>query len=237
MIDSDDKGRSDHPDDRILRLSDFGQPQPSRIVGEMRAYWDSLRQGRAVPARGDVTPLGLRSSLDFAFILERVGPGAARFRLAGRHLIDLLGMEARGMPLCALMHPGSRGMLSDLLEAVFQGPQIAEIDLVSPGGFARPELAGKMLLLPLRSDLGDVSRVLGCVVAPGSMGATPRRFDLAGERAYPVIDGARVLAPSPSAQGFADPPEPWRPAAPRAAADVEETPEERRLRFRIISND
>lgn len=237
MIDGDDNCGIDEGLGRILRLSEFGQPQPARILVGMRAYWDSLRQGRAVPARTDVTPLGLQGALDQAFILERVGPGGGRFRLAGRHLVDLLGMEVRGMPLCALMHPGSRGRLSDVLEAVFQGPQIAEIDLVSPGGYGCPELTARMLLLPLRSDLGDVTRVLGCLVAQGEIGSPPRRFDLIAERADPVIEGGRVLVPSPSAKGFADPPEPWRPARPRPATCLEETPEERRLRFRVISND
>lgn len=222
--------------DRVLRLSDFGQPQPGRVLAEMRAYWSSLRQGRSVPSRADVTPLGLRATLDFAFILERIAPGAARFRLAGKHLIDLLGMEARGMPLCALMSPGFRGRLSDILETVFQGPQITEIDLVAAASYGRPELAGKMLLLPLRSDLGDVTRALGCLVSVGEVGAAPRRFDLIADRAEPVIEGGRVLVPSPSAPGMAEPPATWRPA-PRPPIIEEETPEERRARFRVISND
>lgn len=236
MIDGEGTYRPEGPE-RVLHLSDFGHPQTTRVVAEVRAYWMSLRQGRAVPARADITPLGLRSTLEFAFILERVGSGAARFRLAGRHLIDLLGMEARGMPLCAVLNPGYRGRLSDVLETVFQGPQIVEMDLVSSGSYGRPELTGKMLLLPLRSDLGDVTRALGCLVAAGEIGAAPRRFDLIADRADPVIAGARVLAPSPSAQGFAEPPPLWKPAAPRPPVTKDGTPEERRLRFRVISND
>ena len=234
---TEDEGRDGAgPFDHVLRLSEFGHPQPARVLAEMRAYWTSLRRGRAVPARADITPLGLRSTLDFAFILERIAPGAARFRLAGKHLIDLLGMEARGMPLCALMNPGYRGRLSDVLETVFQGPQIVEADLLSPASYGRPELTGKLLLLPLRSDLGDVTRALGCLVSVGEAGAAPRRFDLGAERADPVIEGGRVLTPSPSALGMAEPPAIWRPA-PRPPIIEEETPEERRARFRVISND
>lgn len=236
-IEGDGGGRTDDGLERILRLSDFGARHPGRILADLRNYWDGLRHGRAVPCRSDITPLGLGGALDHAFILERVGAGGARFRLAGRHLVDLLGMEVRGMPLCALMHPGSRGRLSDVLEAVFQGPQIAEVDLVSPGSYGCPELSAKLLLLPLRSDLGDVTRALGCLVTQGEIGAAPRRFDLVGERADPVIPGGRVLTPSPSAAGFAEPPEIWKPAAPKRTIREDETPEERRLRFRVISND
>ncbi|MBB1491991.1 MULTISPECIES: PAS domain-containing protein [unclassified Paracoccus (in: a-proteobacteria)] len=237
MVESNDSNGIDEALDRVLRMADFGPRQPSRILAELRAYWASLRHGRAVPSRADVTPQGLGGALEYAFILERVGPGGARFRLAGRHLVDLMGMEVRGMPLCALMHPGSRGRLSDVLEAVLQGPQIAEIELASPGSYGAPELTGRMLLLPLRSDLGDVTRVLGCLASEGEIGTAPRRFDLMAERADPVIEGGRLLPPSPSAAGFAEPGASWTPAEPRVHIHEDDTPEERRLRFRVISND
>ena len=35
-----------------------------------------------------------------------------------------------------------------------------------------------MVLMPLRSDLGDVSRVLGCFVAKGELGTQPRGFEI-----------------------------------------------------------
>ncbi|WP_052174848.1 PAS domain-containing protein [Paracoccus sanguinis] len=259
--------------ERLLRLSDFDARSPDRVAGALRDYWLSLRRGRAVPSRADVEPAGLRAALPFAFILERVAPGAARFRLAGRHLVDLMGMEVRGMPLCSVLNAPSRGRLSDVLEAVFKGPQIAELDLIGPVGYGRPALTGRMLLMPLKSDLGDVSRALGCLATEGEIGAAPRRFDIAADRAMPVVEGARVLTPQPSMHGFAEPPAPWRgepfapddadspasvprrrPAAgrppslptmpplfdapaPRPAIREDETPEERRARFRVISND
>ena len=233
----DDDDVMDPVSGRVLHLADFEPQKPARVVSFVRDYWWSLRRGRAIPARADVDPAGLRAALDHAFILERVAPGAARFRLAGRHLIDLMGMEVRGMPLCSILHAGSRGRLSDILEAVFKAPQIAELDLLSPATYARPELNARLLLLPLRSDLGDVTRALGCLAAEGEIGSCPRRFDIVADRAAPVIEGARVLTPSPSAVGFAEPPAPWQPAAPRPAIAEAETPEERRARFRVISTD
>lgn len=252
----DDEGAGNGPD-RVLRLADYDTRDPARIVAGLRDYWWSLRRGRAIPSRADVNPAGMRAALDQAFILERVAPGAARFRLAGRHLVDLMGMEVRGMPLCAFLNPAFRGRLSDVLEAVFKAPQIAELDLLSPAGYARPELAARMVILPLKSDLGDVTRALGCLAAQGEIGTGPRRFDILADRASPVIDGARILDPSPSIPGLAEPPTPWRPAVPsaftpppsrtappaqhttpaRETIPEAETPEARRARFRIISND
>lgn len=244
---SDDHGPLDDRDDavrgldaphegKLLHLSDHGTAQPEHILHELRSYWDSLRNGRAIPARAEVEPRAIRRTLDYAFILERIAPGAARFRLAGRHLIDLMGMEVRGMPLCALFDTGSRGRLSDVLETVFRGPQIARIRLEAPASYGRPKLAGSLLLLPLRSDLGDVTRALGCLVSEGEIGQTPRRFDLAGEALFPVIPGAHIIEPSASITGFAESPASWRADTARPAPDPT-TPEERRARFRLVTND
>ncbi|WCR08907.1 PAS domain-containing protein [Paracoccus fistulariae] len=168
-------------------------------MAEMRAYWQTLCRGRAIPQRSDIEPRSIKIGLDHAFILERMAPGAARFRLAGRHLIDLMGMEVRGMPLCAVLNPTSRGRLSDILEAVFKAPQIAELELFAKAEYGRPEMRAQVLLLPLKSDLGDVTRALGCLVSEGRVGMAPRRFDLVGDKMLPIIEGGKTLAPSPSA--------------------------------------
>lgn len=248
---SEDKGQNDGPTGKLprptqkngtlLRLSDHSRLSGEQMLTEVRAYWNTLRRdGQAVPARSDVQPEGLRRALDYSFLVERIAPGAARFRLAGRHLIDLMGMEVRGMPLCAFLNPNSRGKLSDILESVFRGPQIVDMMLLSPANYGRPTLPARLLILPLRSDLGDVTRALGCLIADGEPGQTPRRFDMVHYGLEPIIPGGSVLEPTASAAGFAEPPQPWVRPAPRTVALVDNlpvTPEERRAGFRIISSD
>ncbi|MBL3673425.1 PAS domain-containing protein [Paracoccus sp. KCTC 42845] len=224
---------------QVLQLADFNPDQPARIMADLRAYWDSLRKGRAVPARADVHPHGIHRALDHAFILERIAPGAGRFRLAGQHLIDLMGMEVRGMAFCSLANPSSRGRWSDVLESVFRAPQIAEMTLHAKADYARPELSARLLLLPLASDLGDVTRALGCIIAEGQIGIAPRRFDLVADQVLPIIDGGKTLTPSPSDLG-----QDWRSARPaklQAPLPAElpgkrtDSPESRRSRFRLIT--
>lgn len=199
---------------RVISLTGRTTLAPAMVASLMRDYWDSLRQGRAVPLRSDVDSRGMRGILEYAFVLERIAPGAARFRLAGQHLVDLMGMEVRGMPLCAFFVPGSRGHLSDVLETVFRAPQIAQLNLAAPASYAQPALTGTMLLLPLRSDLGDVNRALGCLATQGmtapDAGRGPRRFELQGETLSPLVDGGKVVAPTASLPGLSEPPAPWR---------------------------
>jgi hypothetical protein len=224
---------------QILQLADFNPAQPARILADMRAYWDSLRRGRAVPARSDIQPQGIHRALDHAFILERIAPGAARFRLAGQHLIDLMGMEVRGMAFCSLANPSSRGRWSDVLESVFRAPQLAQMTLHAKAEYARPELSARLLLLPLSSDLGDVTRALGCIIAEGQIGIAPRRFDLVSDEVMPIIEGGKTLAPSASDFG-----RDWRGAGPGKALDLQpserpakraDSAESRRAKFRVIT--
>ena len=53
--------------------------------------------------------------------------------------------------------------------------------MASPAGFGRARLEGEMILAPLRSDLGDIDRVLGGIAYDGRVGRTPRRIEILGQ--------------------------------------------------------
>lgn len=188
-----------------------------QYLSEIRAYWDALRDGREVPFRSEIDPRGIERALEYAFVLERIAPQVARFRLAGTHLNDLMGMEVRGMPLTALFTPKSRTEVSDILQVVFGGPKTAELTLRAETGFGKPEMHAKLLILPLKSDLGDISRALGCFMAEGPIGRAPRRFDLIECTVSPI-----EIAPQtqrrplrhPFPDGFAEPPTPYSGSMP-----------------------
>jgi hypothetical protein len=192
--------------DNIVSFSGFRKDMKFPAISEIRAYWEALRNGRTVPMRSEVDPRGIERSLEHAFILERIAPQVARFRLAGMHLTDLMGMEVRGMPLTALFAPVARVHVAETVEQVFAGTAVADLALVAETGFGKPPLAARLLLLPLQSDLGDISRALGCLVAEGHIGRTPRRFDIA-EATMTAIRGAPATAgPTVRSQpGFAEP--------------------------------
>jgi hypothetical protein len=131
-----------------------------------------------LPSRSEVDPRALEGVLGHAFILERIAPGLARFRIAGSHLGEFTGLELRQMPVSVLFGIHSRAVLADALEAVFDEPAAVHMDLVSNGGITQSELRGEMILLPLRSDTGEVNRVIGGIAMDGQAGRKPRRLDI-----------------------------------------------------------
>lgn len=202
----------------VVPLADVRKAMQYPQISEIRAYWEGLRDGRGVPLRADVDPRGIEGALEHAFILERVAPRVARFRVAGAHLNDLMGMEVRGMPMSSIFAPATRVDLVPLLEQVFLTPAVAELTLRGEAGMGRPPLVGSLLILPLRSDLGDVSRALGCLVTRGAIGHAPRRFEVTDRRMIPIhAEGLPAPATGQHHQpGLAEAAAAFAPRPPRA---------------------
>jgi hypothetical protein len=147
-------------------------------LNSLETYWRALRHARHIPSRNDIRPHEIDGALPHAFILQRVAPGVARMRVAGQQLHELLQMDARGMPISTFFQPNARDQIADLVEMAFSEPAIIAVPLVSPGSVVRAPLTGTMLLLPLRDEVGETSRVLGALVTDGNRGIRPRRFDV-----------------------------------------------------------
>ncbi len=173
---------------KIVAMDRFDSGRSLSPIRQAEAYWTALLGDSDIPMRSQIDPRGLENILEYTFILERIAPGLARFRLAGSHLTEIFGMEVRGMPLTALFEPSARDQVSRHLDAVFAAPAIAELSLESAGKLGRMRLQARMILLPLKSDLGDVSRALGVMVSDGAIGVTPRRFALTKDRVRPVAE-------------------------------------------------
>ncbi|MFV0333315.1 MAG: PAS domain-containing protein [Tropicimonas sp.] len=148
------------------------------VLQQIDDYWARLRGAEAVPARAHLNPRDIHYALSACFVLERIAPGVARFRLAGSHLNDLMGMEVRGLPLSSIFLPGARERMRGALQQVFDSPAKAWITLSADRGIGKPPLDACLLLLPMRSDDGQVSLALGCLATLGAPGRRPRRFDV-----------------------------------------------------------
>lgn len=168
-------------------------------LASVLAYWDRLRRGRTVPARSDLDPVALQPWLAGSGILERDAGGSIRFRLGGRVIAGILGVDARGMPFRALFAVAARDRLTGLTEALFDGPQLLCLTLVAPHAAAgQPPIKVPMLVLPLSDGSGAVTRALVCVdVDPRAGAALPCRFHirqavLSNPTPHPRLVGLRV---------------------------------------------
>ena len=218
--------KSDNSPHNITSMTEFRAEVGYSAISQVEAYWEGLRGARLMPKRSEIDPRGIESALEHTFVLERIAPGMARSRIAGSHLSDLMGMEVRGMPLTSLITPPCRRQINDLLEDVCQRPAVCELRLNAEVSVTKPQLDGRLLLLPLKSDLGDVSRILGCLVAQGELGHTPRRFDVVGAKIKSVtapstLPMSQPVAPSvpdapAQAEGFAEPARAFKSHTPRA---------------------
>lgn len=184
----------------VVTMSGYQQESRFLALSQVEAYWEGLRQGRDVPMRSDIDPRGIEDALEYAFILERIAPGLARLRVAGSHLSDVMGMEVRGMPITSFVPPNGRAGFSETLEQVMTGPCKARVQMSAETGIGKPPLEGRMLLLPLRSDFGEITRVLGCFDSQGNIGRAPRRFNILRSD----LDEIGDIAKSPPASGAPD---------------------------------
>lgn len=194
-------------DDSVVPFSRMKTDMRFPSISVVRAYWEALRNGRDVPCRSEIDPRGIRTALEHTFILERIAPRVARFRLSGKHLNDLMGCEVRGMPLTSFFTPAARGEIETLLARVFDGPETADLTLSAESAAGQGAMEARLLLLPMKSDLGDISRALGCLVCDGAIRRTPVRFTIAAARVMPTGGSAPAGAlrrPASIAPGFGE---------------------------------
>ena len=162
----------------VVKMSNYRTDTGFSAMSQVESYWEALRGSRLVPKRSEIDPRGIEHALEYTFVLERIAIGMARFRIAGSHLCNIMGMEVRGMPLSSFITPSGHETLGSVLEDVFQSPSACELEMEAEVGRKKPAMEARMVLMPLRSDLGDVSRILGCFVAKGELGTQPRRFEI-----------------------------------------------------------
>ncbi|MCO6382066.1 PAS domain-containing protein [Oceanicola sp. 502str15] len=239
----------DDSDREVVSLMKYHNDIRFPAVHALRQYWEELRGPRQVPSRAEVDPRAIEETLEYAFILERIAPGVGRFRLAGMHLNDLMGMEVRGMPCTSMFMPEHRATLSRALEDVFAGPSTALLTLAGERGVGRPPMDAQMLLLPLASDFGDVTRALGCLCTIGPIGRSPRRFIVKDDVVRPIRTGVKHELTDPpqtrddrltarrtrqqlnETPGFSEPAASYTPPQPRTPPSRPEPGEKPRLRL------
>ncbi len=171
------------------------------MLASLKSYWERLRAGRIAPYRAEIDPRQFEGALENMFIIERLAPDNMRIRLAGMKICEMIGMEVRGMQPGFLIDEVDRLRFERLLGVVMGEPAVVELQLE-----ARSRLGpyhASMLLMPLRSDLGDINRVLGCTSGEGDRFTAPLAFSITDVAVTPIepAQGAETRQALP---GFAE---------------------------------
>ncbi|WOI57216.1 PAS domain-containing protein [Palleronia sp. LCG004] len=218
-------------DDRIVSLGARRAAQAyDPAFAQLETYWSALAGTRDMPFRDEVDPRGLDGVLDRIFLLERIAPGLARFRIAGQAVTDIMGIEMRGMPLSSAFTPEARDPLNAALRAVFDDPVRLVLGLEGQRQGLRAKPTAQMLFLPLRDRFGQVSRAVGAIASSARPARAPQRFDIVSEDLRKLFgttsDGHQSAAISDD-DAFA--------TADRARANLRSI-DERRASLRIVSS-
>jgi len=162
------------------------------IHSEIRAlynYWERLRAGRPCPYRAEVDPRDMDGDARHLFVLEDLGQGNLRFRLAGTALIDAFGYELRGMSARSVMEGQARESFVALIAETLAEPGVGYARLFAPDGVT----VWEVVLLPLRGNFGQIDRLIGCLHPVSGRtpeaGDVPLRFTIDAMSIRPVNAG------------------------------------------------
>ena len=156
-------------------FSQIGRRMNDPILDSLKQYWEKLRAGRLAPYRSEIDPRQFEHALENMFILEILADHSVRVRLAGMRLCELMGMEVRGMSPQAFMMPEDRQRFEGIVHSVAERPAVVECTLETVDYSGKSGTA-YLLLMPLRNDFGEITRILGCISDTGDRFEAPVRF-------------------------------------------------------------
>jgi hypothetical protein len=171
------------------------------MLASLKGYWERLRAGRIAPYRAEIDPRQFEGALENMFIIEKLSQDNMRIRLAGMKICEMMGMEVRGMQPGYLIDEADRERFERLLHVVMNEPAVVELSLEAPGRVGT--YSASMLLMPLKSDFGDINRAMGGISGRGEMFAPPLTFAIRDVSVTPIEQnaGAEPKQPLP---GFAE---------------------------------
>lgn len=145
---------------------------------QMLRYWLALRQEDAIPCRCAVDPVKFQDSLNMVWLMERHEDGHYRYRLAGQTIAEMHGGIRRGTDTASLFSPRALNMFRPRWEAVLDRDQLVRAEGVVLLADGQQVSRVERLMMPLRSDDGGVSVILGATSyeKPQGSGLTATEF-------------------------------------------------------------
>ncbi len=188
------------------------------IFNNLFEHWSALRNQSDVPNRCEIDPRVFPDALENTFIFERIAEDDFRARLAGLNLCEMMGMEVRGQSAASFMQESQRDHIQRVLSQILARPAVGELTLEGRG-LDGTTVEVNMILLPLRSDMGDVNRIIGCISYPQTSFSAPLRFSITDQKLTPL--SALGENTEEIAQGFSEKIEPFRAQGVHAVSENE----------------
>ncbi|WP_297970660.1 PAS domain-containing protein [uncultured Amaricoccus sp.] len=183
------------------------------MLSSLKTYWDRLRAGRVAPYRAEIDPRQFESALENMFIIEKLAPDNMRVRLAGMRICEMMGMEVRGMQPGFMIEEADRQRFDRLLMVVMNEPAVVELRLAARNRAGTYHAT--MLMMPLRSDFGEINRVIGCTSGESDLFAPPLSFAIEDVAVTPV-EATQDAEPRSPMPGFAEAQAAFAPPPPAA---------------------
>ncbi len=146
-------------------------------IKTLRSQWDKICDGVLPPFRSDISPRAMPDVLDTLFILEQINPEDTRIRIAGLKICEMMGMEVRGQSPMSFFDAEFRDQFETIVTDVLGQPNVTTLRLETVDKMGNIGVA-EMNLLPLRSDFGDISRIIGCITVPETGFIAPIRYKI-----------------------------------------------------------
>jgi hypothetical protein len=162
------------------------------VCAFLRAYWESKRRGRVMPARADISPMQLKEHLGWVMILD-VMPGARdfRYRLIGTLVTQYFSGDSTGKTVMEAFAPNGEAVAKSV-NSVFR--KVARDRCVVRSAGDANWLAEGMeefeaIYLPLSDDGESVSHILHAFVCD--------RDKMLMARQIARLNGGKLVAPPP----------------------------------------
>jgi hypothetical protein len=134
-------------------------------TSELFAYWNRLRGTRAAPERREIAPASIGKYLADTFIVQAIGPGEPRFRLAGTRICSVYGRELRGASFASLWQIKDRSNIVRLIKNSMTNKSVVQLTYEGKSSRGRRALF-ELILLPLASEANE-RHLMGMIISLG----------------------------------------------------------------------
>jgi len=134
------------------------------VSRQLYSYWNAMRGERLAPKRFEIEPSQIAKILPDTFILERINPETARFRLAGTRICEAFAAEFRGVNIFDLFCLEDKITLQREFSVIARQGAVGVFEIEGGTKSAR-KVRFEIVVTPLMHTREVVDRYLGSITS------------------------------------------------------------------------